>query len=240
MPRSVARSFDHGAWQPGATSRKNRSLASWGLTRGASHCGQKVVIGTADRGAVRERPRSVSHERSHELRVQPERPVDPIVAEAPGRTGLAGRGFVRALLATGVVVAGIGVMFATSASAAAPRTASPATPAAPDTTEPAEGTVTEPIVIAIIPPAAPEPAETVPAPVIRSEAIARPAAAVAATPQAQTQSFVPRASAAASTTKALPRLPETGSTTGPLVVGGVGLVGLGVVALACGRRTRTA
>ena len=166
--------------------------------------------------------------------------VQPITTESPRRTGHARHGLLRALLATGVVVAGVGVTFATSASADTTTTtpSAPASSAVPDSTEPDEGTVGEPVVVTIIPPAAPEPSESVPAPVIRSEAIGRPA--VVATPQAGTDSFVPLATAKAATTKALPRLPETGSTTGPLVVGGVGLVGLGVVALACGRRPRTA
>ena len=98
----------------------------------------------------------------------------------------------------------------------------------------------EPVVVTIIPPAAPEPADDRARPrhPVRGHRPTRPSAV--ATPQARTESFVPRATAKAATTKALPRLPETGSTTGPLVIGGVGLVGLGVVALACGRRPRTA
>ena len=164
--------------------------------------------------------------------------VHPISTD-PGRRVVGRRTLARATLAAGLVVAGVGLL-ATSASAttAAVPAASATSADDPSTTEPVEGTV----VVTIIPPAAAEPATTVPAPVIRSEAIVRPSApsGQVATAQARTQSSVPRAESPASVTKTLPRLPETGSTTGPLVLGGAGLVGLGIVALAFGRRTQAA
>lgn len=163
--------------------------------------------------------------------------VQPIPTGPSRRAGR--HTLARVTLAAGLVVAGVGVL-ATSASANAGATPAAESPAPqPNVTEPGEGTV-----VTIIPPAVTEPADTVPPAVVRSEMIVRddpvgiPAELVSL--QARPQVNAPRVQATPAAVKALPRLPETGSATAPLVLAGAGLVGLGVVALAFGRRTQAA
>lgn len=108
-----------------------------------------------------------------------------------------------------------------------PPTTAPATTAAPPTTEPA---TSEPPTVTVIPPDEPLVPPTVP------EAITRWEPQISRTPALS----IPRQTSRSVTTTAAPRLPETGSSSGPLVVAGFGLVGLGIVALGATRRPKAA
>lgn len=109
--------------------------------------------------------------------------------------------------------------------------ASPATTEPPATVPPtSEPATPEPPTVTVIPPDESLVPPTVP------EAITRWEPQISRTPAPST----PRQTSRSVTTTVVPRLPETGSSSGPLVVAGLGLLGLGIVALGATRRPKTA